>query len=92
MKCILFGITLLGLCIATPTYADSVYPTRKVISEAALREFSDRQYLGIIAGSFAAGRHYTPTQIASGLKHHFTEWRARFVDAGYTITSETSDI
>ena len=93
MKRILLAIALLGLGVAAPINADTIYPTRgKMVSEKALRQFSDRQYLEIIAGSLAAGRHYTAIQIASGLKRHFTEWRARFIDAGYTIIGESGEI
>jgi hypothetical protein len=89
MKPLLVGLIFTGLALQGPALAGETDAT-KSIEAAKLRAMSDQNYLTIIANSTAAGRHYSPADVASGLNRNYTEWKARYRDAGYTILTETA--
>jgi hypothetical protein len=89
MKPLLVALILTGLSLQVPALAGEAKAT-KTIAAAELRALSDRYYLTIIADSAAAGRQYSPADVASGLSRNYTEWKARYRAAGYTILTETA--
>jgi hypothetical protein len=89
MKSLLAALLFASLASQVPALAGEVDVSR-TIKAAELRTLSDRYYLTIIADSAASGRHYSPTDVASGLSRNYTEWKARYRAAGYTILTETA--
>jgi hypothetical protein len=89
MKPLLVGLIFTGLLLQVPALAGEANAT-KTIEAAELRVLSDQYYLTIIADSTTAGRHYSPADVASGLNRNYTEWKARYRDAGYIISTETA--
>jgi hypothetical protein len=89
MKSLLVALIFAGLALQVPALADETQVS-KTIEATKLRALSDRYYLTIIADSAAAGRHYSPADVASGLSRNYTEWKSRYQAAGYTILTETA--
>ena len=82
MRSLIFA---LGLCLlATPAPAGEEHS----ITEEHLRAVSDAGYLALFAGCAQPNQTYTPEQIASGLRRHYQERRARMIDAGFTIVPD----
>jgi hypothetical protein len=88
MKSLVIALMFAGLPLV-PVLACETNAS-KTIESAELRTLSDRYYLNIIANSAAAGRHYSPADVASGLNRNYTEWKARYRAMGYTILTEVA--
>ena len=77
-------ILILGLLIpAVPAVADQ----QQSITDEQLRALSDAEYIALITDKNEAGWSYTPEQVASGLRRHYQERRARMIDVGFTVVS-----
>jgi hypothetical protein len=77
-------ILILTLCIPlAPAFAGE----DQSITEEHLRALSDAEYIALITDPNQAGWDYTPEQVASGLKRHYQERRARMIDVGFTVVS-----
>jgi hypothetical protein len=55
------------------------------ITEEQLRRLSDAEYIALITDASDAGWSYTPEEVASGLKRHYQERKARMIDVGFTV-------
>ena len=77
-------ILFLTLCIPlAPAFAGE----DQSITEEHLRALSDAEYIALITDPNQASWDYTPEQVASGLKRHYQERRARMIDVGFTVVS-----
>ena len=82
MRSLIFA---LGLCLSTTQVPAG---QEHSITEEHLRAVSDASYLALIAGCTQANQAYSPEQIASGLRRHYQERRARMIDTGFTIVPD----
>lgn len=82
MRSLIFA---LGLCLSA---ASAPAGEKYNITEEDLRAVSDAGYLALLAGCAQANQTYTPEQVASGLRRHYQERRARMIDAGFTIVPD----
>jgi hypothetical protein len=77
-------ILVLSLCIPL---APALAEEHQSITEEQLRALSDAEYIALITDRNQAGWGYTPEQVASGLRRHYQERRARMIDVGFTVVS-----
>lgn len=77
-------ILALTLCIPL---APALAGEQQKITEEQLRALSDAEYITLITDPGRAGWGYTPEQVASGLKRHYQERRARMIGVGFTVVS-----
>ena len=70
---------------AAPALAGDKSSAPKLISESAARFVSDLTYTELLRQAMAKGWRYTPTQIESGYRRHFEEFKLQLIDQGYTI-------
>jgi hypothetical protein len=78
-------VLIFSLCIP---FAPSLAGEHRSITEEQLRARSDAEYIALITDDNGAGWIYTPEQVASGLRRHYQERRARMIDVGFTIVSD----
>jgi hypothetical protein len=55
------------------------------ITEAELRDLSNAEYIALISDAGDKNLDYTPDEIASGLRRHYQERKARFIDVGFKV-------
>ena len=77
-------ILALSLCIPL---APALAGEDQSITEEQLRALSDAEYVALITDGNQLGWDYTPEEVASCLKRHYQERRARMIDVGFTVVS-----
>jgi len=77
-------ILVLSLCLPL---APALAGEDQSITEEHLRALSDAEYIALITDNDQTGWDYTPEQVASGLRRHYQERRARMIDVGFTVVS-----
>ena len=77
-------ILTLALCLPL---AAALAGEQQSITEERLRAISDAEYIALVTDNNQADRSITPEQMASGLKRHYQERRARMIDAGFAVVS-----
>lgn len=87
MKTVLAGCAAVTLvfCSVPPCLANEGSPIGKVMSEAEARIISARLYASLLIRVCKNGRRYPLSQVKSGFRRHFNEFKLQLANDGYTV-------
>ena len=87
MKTVLAGCAAVTLVFssAPPCLANEGSPIGKVMSEAEARIISARLYSALLIRVCKNGRRYPLSQVKSGFRRHFNEFKLQLANDGYTV-------